>query len=149
MYDKTITLFNRLHSAAGDTWFPTVLKGVNLIIDKASIVAKYGETNESSASLHVKFDKDAEGNIIVADKPCLLPKAWNEVLHEQLPNYITFKSGNDGDFFIEGEHDWGVIDDNDYTDGFLNYAVRHYDHVFVITNVGRYDLIPHFEILGK
>lgn len=149
MYDETITLFNRYHSNAGDTWYPTVIRGVNLTIDKASIVARYGENNENSAALHIKYQRDIDNDISIAGKKYREPKVWADLLNDDLGGYITFKTGNEGDFFITGDYGLEVIEDNAYTNGFLSYCRKKYDNVFVLTSVGRYDLIPHFEILGK
>ena len=49
MYEKTITVFNRYKSRFGDTWHPTVITNVNLIVDRASIFAKYGENATDNA----------------------------------------------------------------------------------------------------
>lgn len=55
MYNKTITLFNRYNSRAGDMWYPTIIRNVDLIVDKALIVAKLGENSSDKAMLHVKY----------------------------------------------------------------------------------------------
>ncbi len=124
MYDKTITLYNRSHNANGDTWYPTVLTGVNLIMDKALNVQRYGENNENSASLHVKYTLGAGNNSRGGGKKYKEPKAWAEIASEDIDEYISFKTGNDGDFFIVGDHGLEVIDDNSFTSGFLNYAKK-------------------------
>lgn len=46
-----------------------------------------------------------------------------------------------------------MIADEDYQSrrdgGFYDYMNKNHDNVFLITNVGTYTLIPHFEIGGK
>ena len=142
MYDKTITLFNYYESKQSDTylWYPTVLHNVDLNVDKAAILAKYGEQSQDNSILHVRDPNGA--------KPWLPPKAWGEQVNELLPETMTFRSG---DLFWMGE--WPSqtpIDDNEYIDGFEDYLARKYDFVFRISTVGGpFSLIPHFEILGR
>lgn len=150
MYDKTITVFNRYVDSFGDiTWYPTVLHGVNLLMDKAAIVAKYGAESQDKAVLNVRFE-NVNGSIVVGGKPYLPPKAWENQTNDLLPSTITFTDGKDFDFFILG--DYGSTDpilDRDYRNGFYNEINRERDYVFAISSVGGpYSVIPHFEIMG-
>ena len=83
-------------------------------------------------------------------KKYLEPKKWAKQINDTLGHTVTFASG---DFFIEGEHDEKMIADEDYQSrrdgGFYDYMNKNHDNVFLITNVGTYTLIPHFEIGGK
>lgn len=145
MYQDTITLFNR----HGSMWYATVIGNVDLNVDKASIIAKYGESNKDNAKLHIKYFCDGE-NMIVGGKHYLTPKVYASQDTEQAENTITFRSGNDFDFFIMGAWDGdSVIFDNDFTDGFYNHLNKKYDGVYAISSVGCYSVIPHFEILAK
>lgn len=149
MYDKTITLFNRYDSRLGDTWYPTVLNNVDLNIDKASVIAKYGPESSDNAILHIRYTKTNDG-IYVDDKRWLSPKDWDKQVNEDLPNTITFTDGTAFDFFYWGEWPTEPIADSDYRDGLYAYMNAQYNYVFAITSVGGpYTLIPHFEILGK
>ena len=146
MYQDTITLFNRKpgERGQGDTWYPTVIKGVNLNIDRAAILAKYGSESQDNATLHIRYTKNEE-SVMVAGKPWMPPKAWDKT-----EDSITFSSGTNFDFFWLGEWDGGIVSDNDYLDeGFYNYMNRTHDYVFAITSVAMYSVIPHFEIMGK
>ena len=149
MYNDTVTIFNRYQSKLGDMWYPTVLSGVNLNVDKAAIIAKYGPESQDKASLNIKYSRP--GNVVtVGKKPYLLPEDWERLPNDYLPGNITFKSGSNFDFFYGG--DWGgedPISDNDYTNGFYDYMNNHYDMVFVISSVAMYSEIPHFEIMGS
>lgn len=149
LYSDTITLFNRYQSKLGDTWFPTVLRNVDLNIDKAAITAKYGENSADKAKLHVKYQRQGAG-ILVGGKPYLAPKEWDRQTNDLLHATVTFTDGTDFDFFFLG--DWGStspIYDNDYLDGFYNYMEKNHDYVFAISSVAMYTVIPHFEIMGK
>lgn len=144
MYQDTITLFNRKPGdrGQGDTWYPTVIKGVNLNIDRAAILAKYGPESQDKAELHIRFRKE-NGELMIAGKPWMPPKEWdgNE-------NCLTFST--DGDFFLCGEWTGGIVSDSDYLpDGFYGYMNRTKDYVFSISSVAIYSVIPHFEIMGK
>ena len=149
MYNDTITLFNRYANRSGDVWFPTVIHGVNLNIDRAAIVAKYGAQSADSVVLNVRYSF-AGDNKIVAGKPWLPPKEWAELINDELGAALTFKGGTVFDFFYVGEWpDSKPIADTEYNGGFYTYVNQEYDNVFAITSVGLYTLIPHFEILGK
>lgn len=152
MYNDTITLFNRLPSRTqGDKWFPVVLTGVDVNMDRASIIKAMGAEVSDSVSLHIRYSKDENGNILIGDRQYVLPKEYIKIAAENLPEYITFKSGNSFDFFYVGEwQDTEPINDDDYLKGFYDHMNSEYDNVFTISTVsGAYDLIPHFEILGK
>jgi hypothetical protein len=146
MYQDTITLFNRKpgERGQGDTWIPTVIKGVNLNIDRAAILAKYGAESQDNAVLHIRYQKTSD-KILIAGKQWMPPKVW-----DQTEKTLTFASGNDFDFFWKGEWTNGVVNDSDYqNEGFYNYMNRTHDYVFAVSSVAIYSMIPHFEIMGK
>lgn len=150
MYADTITLFNRKEGRMGDTWYPSILRNVQLNIDKAAILAKYGAESQDKAVLNIRYTQDGE-NKMVGEKPWLSPKQW-----EALPlpeKALTFTDGSRFDFFWLGEwEDEEPLYDADYSaDGdFYTYMNRTHDFVFAVTAVGGpYSVIPHFEILGK
>lgn len=148
MHNDTITVFNRLETDEGDSWFATVIHGVNLNIDKASIMAKYGAEAQDGVVLNVPY-KLQGGKKIVSGKHWLPPKQWKASNHTDT---ITFSDGNLFDFFMVGE--WNgksVVHDSEYLadNGFYQYMNRTLDYVFAISAVGLYSVIPHFEILGK
>lgn len=153
MYNDTVTLFNRYQLRGGNAiWYPTILRGVNVNIDKAAIIAKYGAESQDSASLHVRYALQ-DGKITIAGKPWLPPKTWDGQTNDMLPQTITFSSGTAFDFFCLGEwDDSSPIYDGDYTAdaGFYGYLNRNRDYVFAVSSVGGpYSLIPHFEIMGR
>lgn len=151
MYDKTITLFNHYKSRLGDMWYPTVIHGVNLIIDKAAIMAKYGAESKDNAILNIHY-QTADGQIMIGGKPYFPPKEWERQTNDKLTDSITFTSGTDFDFFILGEYPATVPiadDDFDNEGGFYNYMNKERDFVFAITSVGGpYTTIPTFQIMG-
>lgn len=150
MYDKTVTVFNKYTDQNDNIyWYPHVLSGVDLIIDKAANVAKTGLDSADTANLHVKYHID--GTVMVGNKPYLPPKEWEKQPNDDLSESITFASG---DFFMQGEYAETPILDSDYANrvdgGFYDYINKRHDYVFLITTVGGpYTLIPHFEIGGK
>lgn len=143
---KTITLFNRKPGdrTQGSTWYPTVIEGCKLMIDRAALLAKYGPEASDKASLHIPYKK-ADTGLMVAGKAWVPPKQW-----EDPETSLTFASGNDFDFFWLGEWEGGIVSDSEYGDeGFYNYMNRTKDYVFSISSVAKYSVIPHFEILGN
>lgn len=146
MHKDTITLFNRKSGdrGHGNTWYPTVITGCNLNIDRAAILAKYGPESADNAALHIPYKRDA-GAVLVAGKPWMPPKEWDGT-----EDSITFTSGNGFDFFWKGIWEGGIVSDSEYGDeGFYNYMNRTRDYVFAITSAAQYSVIPHFEIMGK
>lgn len=153
MYQDTITLFNRKpgERGKGDTWYPTVIKGVNLNIDRAAILAKYGAESQDNAMLSIKYVTENGETIVTCDeytkKPWMAPKSWDGT-----EDSLTFASGTNFDFFWQGEWDGGIVSDADSrwsTEGFYNYMNRTHDYVFAVSSVAMYSVIPHFEIMGK
>ena len=148
MYSDKITLFNFYRSSLGDMWYPHVIENVNLVIDKAAIVAKYGLESKDNAILNIKFTK-RDSQILIDEKPYFSPLEWEQQTNDKLADSITFSPGNEFDFFMLGEFpELNPIFDDDY-DGLFNYVKENYDYVFAITSVAKYDVIPHFEITGK
>lgn len=175
MFTDTITVFNYYKDSLKNvTWYPTVIHGVNLLIDKAAIVAKYGAESKDNALLNihykhvktenpkegeelfhafVKCKKIVDGESVFFEKEWFPPKEWERQTNDKLADSITFASGTDFDFFMVGEyptqepiHDEDKIYGNN---GFFEYIKKEYDFVFAITSVGMYSVIPHFEITGK
>lgn len=150
MYNKEVTIFNKYTDQTGEIyWYPHVLSGVDLIIDKAANVAKTGLDSADTANLHIKYHS-GDNAVMVGNLPWLPPREWEKQTNDDLPKSITFDSG---DFFMEGEYATDPVKDSDYADrvngGFYDYMNKRYDYVFMITNVGGpYTLIPHFEIGG-
>lgn len=145
MYEDTVTLFCRKAGdrETGDTWHPTVLHNVNLMIDRASIVARYGPESKDSAVLNVRYKPDGK-NKWVGQKLWKSPTEWDNPETE-----ITFRSGNDFDFFWLGEWTEGAVSDRDYKGGFYQHMNQTHDFVFAVSGVSYLSLIPHFEVTGR
>lgn len=144
MYQDTITLFNRKPGgASGDTWYPTVIKNVDLNVDRAAILAKYGAESQDNAVLHIRYKKSGS-DAVVAGKRWLPPKEW-----KQDENTLTFTGGTQFDFFWMGEWMGGIVKDSDYGEGFYDHMNRTHDYVFAVASVAMYSVIPHFEIMGR
>jgi hypothetical protein len=150
MYQDTITLFNRKPGERGqpDTWYPTVIHNVNLNIDRAAIIAKYGASSQDNAVLHIQYQQKNGEITIVCDseteKQWMPPKSWDKTVDS-----ITFASGTNFDFFWQGQWNGGIVSDEDYAGGFYDHMNHTYDYVFAISSVAMYSVIPHFEIMGK
>lgn len=146
MYKNTVTVFNRKPGdrGKGATWYPTIVEGCNLNVDRATILAKYGAESKDSAYMGIHYQKK-DGAITIAGKRLLEPKEW-----DGSEDSITF--GPTGDFFWEGEWDGGIVTDSDdrWTDeGFYSYMNRTKDNVFTISSAARHSVIPLVEVWGK
>ena len=150
MYNDTITLFCRHEDKKKNVmWYPYVLRGVNLNMDAAAIVEKYGAESQDSVALNIRYTVE-KGLKMVGGKQWLPPKEWHRQT-DSLSDTLTFTSGQEFDFLYAGE--WGnesPVSDSDYgIDGFYDYMNAKYDYVYAITSVAQYSVIPHFEIMAK
>ena len=151
LYKQTVTLFNRVKDKiSGDSiWYPTVLHGVHLVVDKSSTWGMQGGRETDDVRLHVRYGIGEDG-IVIGEKPWYEPKAWRKLIEPE--KAITFAFGDDDfDFFMEGEFNElpAPISDDSFKKGFYNYMNANYDNVFAITSVSKYNLIPHFEIMAR
>lgn len=160
MYQDTITVFNFYESEeSGALWYPTVISHTQLQIDTAANLRERGPESADSASLHIVYNRDGTDTIIggiirlaedgkeTVSKPYMSPKKW--LLAEDKSAAVTF--AKDKDFFYHGAWDGSdLIADSAYgKKGFYDYMKRNEDEVFLISNIGKYNLLPHFEIGGK
>lgn len=150
MYNDTVTIFCRSTSTGETVWYPHVVYGVNLQVDRAAIVAKYGEQSQDAAALNIRYAVE-DGKVMVWDKPWLASKAWESQTEDEKSRSIKFTPGQSFDFFAAGVWDDDTpVHDSDYgIDGFYDYVNKVSDYVYAITSVTKYDTIPHFEIMGK
>lgn len=135
-YNKTVTVYNRYEDDnENECWIPTVLKNVRLLATKGANVSKSGMDSADAAKLHVKFELLPEGT-----KEYIGPKAWKNSSEKE--KYFTFSGGED--FFVEGDTSSEPVQSTN----FLSYMQQKYDNCFSVTNVDRYELIPHLEVGG-
>lgn len=162
LYNDTITLFNLYASKKeGDIWHPTIIACAHLQYNTAARLHDRGPETADSAILHIRYKKGGGEDIVqnvrpisiegkaATAKPYASPKDWARLKDKE--KAITFTK--DKDFFYAGEwHGPAPIRDLDPLygkRGFFDYMKQNYDYVFLIANVGKYNLIPHFEIGGK
>ena len=149
MYKDVVTLFNRAEGLNGDTWYPTVIRNVQLNTDRAAILAKYGAESNDSAVLNIRYKQEGKDKI-VAGKRWKPPKEWEKSIDRA--KEITFTGGDRFDFFMLGDYgsEEPIIDTAILGEDFYTKMNREHDFVFAISTVGGpYDVIPHFEIMGK
>ena len=173
LYRQTVTLFNRVRvGTVGnevDYFIPTVLEKVHLVIDQSATWNGYGGSESDNVRLHVRYVQSGS-KVLVGHKQYCEPKEWKRL--QSYDGMMTFRFGNDTDFdfFISGVFvpdpektvseitigektitlDEGFINDAAYGKfGFYSYLNKMYDHVFAVTAVAQYNLIPHFEIMSR
>ena len=135
--NKTVTLFNRSFNAETEeeTYYPTLLEGVDLVETKGANVSKSGMDSADAVKLYVDF-----GNIA---KPYLPPKEWENMPDKCKQHFLTFNPAQD--FFIKGDHMGLEIPDS----GIYEWAHDNLDSVYKVTTVDKYeDVMPHFEVGG-
>lgn len=151
MYQEVITLFNHHSDRLGDAWYPHLLTGVDLIVDRASVIAKYGAETASSAKLHIKYDSDAEG-ISINGIPYINPKEWHKLTSDERMEKITFNADADSaDFFVIGDAGMTepVFDSVEASDSLIERLSKQTD-IYALTTVSEpYKVIKHFEIMAK
>jgi len=135
-YNKTVTVYNR--SVEGlmekETWYPTVLEGVRLLITKGENVSKSGMESADSAKLFIKTNN--------LSKEYKKPLEWQNLSAEDKSKTFTLTSGFD--FFVEGDATAEVPTESD----FFTYMKQKYDNCFKVTNADVFELIPHLEVGG-
>lgn len=135
--NKTVTIFNRSFNAETEeeTYYPTLLEGVDLVETKGANVSKSGMDSADAVKLYVDF-----GNIA---KPYLPPKEWENMPDKCKQHFLTFNPAQD--FFIKGDHtDLELPESEAY-----GWAHDNLDSVYKVTTVDKYeDVMPHFEVGG-
>ena len=135
--NKTVTLFNRSFNAETEeeTYYPTLLEGVDLVETKGANVAKSGMDSADAAKLFVCI-----GDV---NKTYMEPKAWDALTEDEKKNYITFHSTED--FFVKGDQTAVDLPETDAYEWMRN----NFDDVYKVTNIDKYeDILPHFEVGG-
>ena len=144
MYRDTVTLFNRKIEADGDIWRAIVLTDVDLNADSGLLRQRYGESCTDNAKLHIAY----HDNYMVGDLQWVNPMIYQNLTNTD--GYFTFNTGEDFDFFIEGEWDGDeIIEDTDYLNGFYEYMHQNHFNCYAVTKFAKYSVIPHFEIFGR
>ena len=144
MFQDTVTVFNR----RGEMWYPTVLENVKLIVDRASMAARYGAQVNDRAVVLVPLAKNENGDPAAGGKVYVTPKVWAAL--ETPREAVTFASGEEFDFLVAGPWPDDPVQDSDYgVRGFYDYMNRTRDEVYAVTSVSRFETLPHLEITGR
>lgn len=138
--NKTVTLFNRSFNAETEeeTYYPTLLEGVDLVETKGANVSKSGMDSADAVKLYIGFV-----DVNKTFKPYLPPKAWDALPEEEKQNYITFHPTED--FFVKGDcTDVELPEECAY-----EWTHENFDDVYKVTTVDKYeDILSHFEVGG-
>nr|DAQ58778.1 MAG TPA: hypothetical protein [Caudoviricetes sp.] len=138
--NKTVTLFNRSFNAETEeeTYYPTLLEGVDLVETKGANVSKNGMDSADAAKLFVCI-----ADVGKTIKPYLPPKEWKALPEEEKPNYITFTPAED--FFIKGDHTDLELPE----ESALEWVQDNFNDCYKVTTIDKYeDILPHFEVGG-
>ena len=135
--NKTVTLFNRSFNAETEeeTYYSTLLEGVDLVETKGTNVSKSGMDSADAAKLYI--------DLANLKKPYIEPKAWAELPAEEKENHITFTPTVD--FFVKGNCTGATLPESEA----YQWMVENYDDVYKVTTIDKYeDILPHFEVGG-
>lgn len=140
-YNKTVTIWNKYTDGLmeTETWLPTLIKNVRLLVSKGNNVMNSGLDAADSARLHIM------DGISDLNKPYLDPIAWGKLSAEEKAEYFTLESENDS-FFAEG--DTSEVDPSG-KENFFDFMKKNQYNCFKITSVDRFEIIPHWECWGK
>ena len=147
MYEDVVTVFNRRVENGGIRWYPTVIEGVQLSEQFAAGKAGYGRGRDSRAAVLIPYIR-LDGAPTVAGKIVLPPKLWQRTDEPGL--YVTFAAGEDFDLFLAG--DWQStepVEDGAFPEGFYAHMANRRDDVYAVTEVCRYNALPHYEVTGR
>lgn len=123
MFNDTVTIFNLYN----ETWYPTVLQGVEVQEVNGRTESKDGSTPNNNCSLHIPES--------LMQDYCR-PK-------EYTGDGYTIR---EGDFFVIGDFSSEPVDENDYVSGYVTYMKDTYDGVYNVNSIGIYKAIPHIEV---
>ena len=64
MYSDTVTVFCYYESSDEAIWYPYVLSGVDLNMDRGAILKKYGPGSTDNAQLHIEYQEQDGSKLI-------------------------------------------------------------------------------------
>lgn len=149
MMGQTVTIFNRYDASATEVrYYASVIDNVHLQVDRQAAINKSGLKDADSMWCSVPYTVNGDG-IWIGGKRMLPPLEWSKQVSDDMEQSLTFDEGRD--ILIDGVWDGPqVVNAADYSrTGFLSYLRSVHDGVYLINSVGRYDLIPHFELGGN
>ena len=141
-YNRTVTIWNQYTTGdvfEKEVWLPAVLSDVRLLISRGNNIMSSGNSAADSARLHIS------DSLSSADKTYLSPDEWAAADEETKAQSYTLLS-NERAFFTEGDTS---AEDPDSHDNFFAYMHAKYHDTFMISNVDRFEIIPHWEVWGK
>lgn len=138
-YNKTVTVWNKCVDGIWEreTWIPTVIENARLLVSQGNNIQNSGNSAADSARLHISDEISAPG------KPYLPPSEWNKLEQDKKVSFFTLDDKNDS-FFVEGD-----VSAVDVKENFFSFMKENYPNCFKISNVDRFEIIPHFEVWGK
>ena len=144
MYQNTITIFN-YHAGSG-MWYPSVVEGADLIVNKSSTSTTAGKNNADSVDIIVHCSAEKVITTTAGAKSYTGPKEYAKC--ENPAERITFKP--ECDFIYDGIWpELAPISDDGYDSGLYHALNDEHDGIYMISSAAFYGLLPHFEIGGR
>jgi len=138
-FKDTVTIWNRFKGSGTwdrEEWYPTVIQNARILISRGNNIMKSGNSSADSVRLHIS------DTFSTADKAYADPDAWKTL---DKSGYYTLVC-DDMSFFTEGDTS---SEDLSSVDNALEYMKENHYKTFLISNVDRFELIPHWEVWGK
>lgn len=94
---------------------------------------------------------------IALPKPYKSPEMWSKLTTEEMLEHFTLDTDNNNFFVITKKEELGIdidvpvglVNGDDYPEGFFGYIKGKYGYTFSVDTVDVYSLIPRFEIGGR
>ena len=144
MYRDTITAFN-YHAATG-RWYPSIISGADLLTTKVNSATTAGDSNADTVDIIIHCTADKRIPTSAGMKSYMGPKEYASC--DTPAQHITFAP--ECDFIFAGAwSDTEPLTDDDYDEGLYHALNAEHDGIYLISSVGLYSLLPHFEIGGR
>ena len=143
-YNRVVTIFNKKVTVNAslrgeEEWFPTVINNVRLLVSRGNNVMKSGLEAADSARLHI-----LDAVSLADDGKTYVSRIEFDALSDsdKLKHWTLDSDTNT--FFVEGD-----VSSEEVTANFFEAMKKKHSNCYRVSNVDRFELIPHWEVWGK
>ena len=149
-YVDSIVVYNRYVNGLMETeqYFGTRFDNVRIELTQGANQKASGMENASVCVVKIPN--------VDLPKPYKSPEVWSKLTTEEMLDSFTLDTDNNNFFVITKKEELGIdidvpvglVNGDDYPEGFFGYIKGKYGYTFSIDTVDVYSLIPRFEIGG-